>query len=73
MLLLQTLLARCLKKTTCHFPEPHAFIRKQNLFVFFAVVKFVYVLSEPYRLKRLSIAILALALAPAAPELGEPD
>ena len=53
------------------------FVRKQNPFVCFAVVKFAYALSEPYRPKRLSIAILALALAlvlvPAAPELGEPD
>ena len=54
-----------------------AFIRKQNPFVDFAVTEFVYALSEPYRPKRLSGAILALALAlalvPAAPELGEPD
>ena len=51
------------------------FVRKQNPFVFFAATEFMSAFSEPYRPKRLSIAILALALAlvPAAPELGEPD
>ena len=48
-----------------------AFIRKQNPFVDFAVTEFVYVLSEPYRPKRLSGAMLALALP--APEPGVPD
>ena len=57
-----------------------AFIRKQNPFVYFAVKKqtctflavteFVYVLSEPYRPKKLSGAILALTLP--APGTGVP-
>ena len=64
-----------------------AFTRKQNPFVYFAVKKqttyaflavaeFVYVLSEPYLPKRLSVAIFCrgavLVLAPPAPKLGEP-
>ena len=50
--------------------ENHAFIRKQNPFVDFAVTEFVYAFSEPFRPKRLSVAILALTLP--APEPGEP-
>ena len=53
-----------------------AFVRKQNSFVCFAVAEFVYVLSEPYRPKRLSVAIFCrgavLVLAPPTPKLGEP-
>ena len=74
--LLQTLLAHCLKESAPRFPNHAAFVRKQNSFVCFAVAEFVYVLSEPYRPKRLSVAIFCrgavLVLAPPAPKLGEP-
>ena len=74
--LLRTLLAHCLKESAPRFPNHAAFVRKQNSFVCFAVAEFVYVLSEPYLPKRLSVAIFCrgavLVLAPPAPKLGEP-
>ena len=53
-----------------------AVARALHSFVCFAVAEFVYTLSEPYRPKRLSVAIFCrgavLVLAPPAPKLGEP-
>ena len=74
--LLQRLLAHCHKESAPRFPNHAAFVRKQNSFMCCAVAEFVYVLSEPYRPKRLSVAIFCrgavLVLAPPAPKLGEP-
>ena len=48
--------------------------QETKLLVLLSVVKFVYAFSEPYRPKRLSVAILALALVLAlvAPGTVEP-